>query len=102
LEASRPECDYSPPCGFAGKRDILTFSETASRAEMPDDAEEDRRWIIMSARRRLEASRAALRGVDETKAQAHARLEASRKLLGRARVDFIIYGYPHKPEGPDK
>jgi predicted phosphodiesterase len=67
---------------------------------MPDD--DLTRWVLMSARRRLDASRAMLDVTERTKAQARAQLEDSRRLLSRARVDVIIYGHPHAPKGSDK
>jgi predicted phosphodiesterase len=67
---------------------------------MPDD--DLNRWVLMSARRRLASSRVVLELTRETKAQARSQLEASRRLLGRTRVDVIIYGHPHEPEGTDK
>jgi hypothetical protein len=61
---------------------------------MSDDS--DKRWIVMSARLRLKASQAILMAAGEAKVGSLARIEASWKLLDRARADFVIFNHCHQ------
>jgi hypothetical protein len=90
-----------PHCLVSGRGHVVTYLETAIRAGMPDD-DEEKEWLLMSAQARIAATRSALAASETTTDAALARLEASRKLLDRARMDVIIYGHPHEPEGPAK
>jgi hypothetical protein len=66
-----------------------------------DGYDDDRHWLLMSARHRLKASHAILIAAADARTASLVRIEASWKLLDRARVNLVIYSQPHKSTGLD-
>jgi hypothetical protein len=66
---------------------------------MRDDQEN--RWVVMSARRRLAASQAKNVAAGPASLGSLDSIAASWKRLDRARVDFTIFNHRHRPIGPE-